>query len=58
MIQTRQSGNYPARVALVSYYGKKLLNVFIKPDSKVINWRTRQRCRARSIKKRGMRGML
>lgn len=42
MIQTRQSGNYPARVALVSYYGKKLLNVFIKPDSKVINWRTRQ----------------
>lgn len=34
MIQTRQSGNYPARVALVSYYGKKLLNVFIKPDSK------------------------
>lgn len=40
MIQTRKSNNFPARFSIVGYYGKQLLNVFIEPDSNVVNWRT------------------
>lgn len=41
-VETEDFGNFPVRVAVVNYYGKRVLDVYINPNaySRVVNWRT------------------
>lgn len=41
MIATVRSKNYPARISLVDYYGVVLMDVYIRPNSKVTSYRTK-----------------
>lgn len=42
IVETEDFGGFPARVAVVNYYGKRVLDVYINPNaySRVVNWRT------------------